>query len=78
MARRQSREKTAAASTWLIAKAHQIQFLQRPSWRTYSVTASGVSAANVVATMELPTTHQGRLRPDRKYSLMLLPARREK
>ena len=31
------------------------------------VTARGVSAAKVVATMLVPRTHQGRERPDRKY-----------
>ncbi len=40
------------------------------------VTASGVSAAKVVATMLVPSTHQGRERPDRKYSLVDLEARR--
>ena len=32
------------------------------------VTERGVSAAKVVATMLVPSTHQGRVRPDRKYS----------
>ena len=28
-----------------------------------------MSAANVVATIDVPTTHQGKERPERKYSL---------
>ena len=39
-----------------------------PFFATSSVTASGVSAAKVVATMEVPASHQGRLRPERKNS----------
>jgi hypothetical protein len=68
LARRHSLEKTIAESTWLIPQVHQNQFRQIPSDRTYSVTASGVSAAKVVATMELPITHQGSFLPERKYS----------
>ena len=45
---------------------------------TNSVIASGVSAANVVATMDVPTIHQGRVRPDRKYSSVLDAALFEK
>jgi hypothetical protein len=40
--------------------------------------ASGVSAANVVATMDVPTSHQGRVLPERKYSLVFLLALLEK
>ena len=57
---------------------HQNQFCQMPGPRMNSVMARGVSAAKVVATMEVPTTHQGRERPDRKYSSVLEPARRAK
>ena len=46
-----------------------------PFFATNPVTASGVSAANVVATIEVPASHQGTLRPERKNSLVLLPAR---
>ena len=42
------------------------------------VTARGVSAAKVVATMEVPASHQGMARPERKYSSAEAPARREK
>ncbi|GAA0722716.1 hypothetical protein GCM10009430_25390 [Aquimarina litoralis] len=38
-----------------------------------SVTKFGVSAENVVATIEIPNNHQGILRPDKKNSLALLP-----
>jgi hypothetical protein len=38
------------------------------------VTASGVSAANVVATIDVPAIHHGRLRPETKYSTKLAPA----
>ncbi len=47
-----------------------------PCVATMPVTASGVSAANVVATIEVPAIHQGRVRPERKYSVMSVPARR--
>ena len=40
------------------------------------VTTSGVSAPKVVATMEVPASHQGTLRPERKNSLTLPEARR--
>jgi hypothetical protein len=40
--------------------------------------ASGVSAANVVATMDVPTSHHGSVLPERKYSLVLLLALLEK
>ena len=40
------------------------------------VTASGVSAANVVATIEVPASHHGTLRPERKNSSTLVPRAR--
>ena len=46
-----------------------------PLAATMPVTASGVSAANVVATIDVPASHQGTLRPDRKYSSKLDEAR---
>ena len=39
------------------------------------VTASGVSAAKVVATIEVPASHHGTSRPERKNSSTLFPAR---
>jgi hypothetical protein len=36
-----------------------------------SVTKFGVSVENVVATMEIPSSHQGIFLPERKYSLEL-------
>jgi hypothetical protein len=42
------------------------------------VIARGVSEAKVVATIEVPTNHQGKLRPERKYSWVLEEARLEK
>jgi len=46
-----------------------------PSEITHPDTTIGVSAANVVATIDVPSAHHGRFRPDRKYSLRSLPAR---
>jgi hypothetical protein len=40
-----------------------------------AATASGVSAAKVVATIDVPASHHGRFRPDRKHALALRPAR---
>ena len=57
-------------------KFHQSQLPAMPLRATSSVTASGVSAANVVATIDVPASHQGRSRPERKNSSMLPPARR--
>jgi hypothetical protein len=47
-----------------------------PLWATSSVTASGVSAAKVVATMLVPAIYHGNERPLRKKSPVLRPARR--
>ncbi len=47
-----------------------------PLRATIPVTASGVSAAKVVATMDVPASHQGTLRPERKNSFVSFPARR--
>jgi hypothetical protein len=41
------------------------------------VTASGVSAAKVVATIDVPASHHGSARPERKNSSLDCPARRE-
>jgi hypothetical protein len=50
---------------------HQSQLPAIPFLATKPVTASGVSAAKVVATIEVPASHQGTLRPDKKNSLVL-------
>lgn len=47
-------------------KLHQIQFPDIPLEPTNSVTAKGVSAAKVVATMEIPAISQGIRRLPRK------------
>src|SRR5689334_3712236 len=47
-----------------------------PFRATMPVTASGVSAAKVVATIEVPASHHGTFRPERKYSERFEPARR--
>ena len=39
------------------------------------VTTSGVSAANVVATIDVPASHHGTFRPERKNSVVLPRAR---
>ena len=57
--------------------AHQLQLPATPRLRTRSVTRFGVSVENVVATIENPSSHHDRSRPDRKYSLESLPARRD-
>ena len=45
---------------------HQSQFPATPFLTTISVTASGVSAEKVVATIVVPAIHQGIERSDRK------------
>jgi len=50
---------------------HQIQFPAMPFLAVSPVTASGVSAANVVATIEVPASHQVTFLPETKYSLTL-------
>jgi hypothetical protein len=59
------------------AKFHQSQLPAIPFLATNSVTARGVSAANVVATIDMPARYQGRFLPDRKNSFVSLPARFE-
>ena len=75
-ARRHNRAKKKTVSMLPHAALHQIQLPAMPSRATRPATASGVSAANVVATIDVPASHHGRLRPVRKNSLMLLPPRR--
>ncbi len=53
---------------------HHSQFPEMPFWATSSVTARGVSAEKVVATMPVPAIHQGSFLPERKNSSVLLPA----
>src|SRR5687767_9649127 len=55
---------------------HQSQFPATPFSATMPVTASGVSAANVVATIDVPASHHGNDRPETKNSETFLPARR--
>src|SRR5688572_5087881 len=55
---------------------HQSQFPATPFSATMPVTASGVSAANVVATIDVPASHHGNDRPETKNSDTFLPARR--
>jgi hypothetical protein len=59
----------------VIRKAHHSQFMLTPPVRTKLVTRFGVSAENVVATIEVPSNHQGSVRPERKYSSVSRPAR---
>ena len=60
----------------LATKHHHSQLPAIPLRATIPVTASGVSAANVVATIDVPASHHGTLRPERKNSAVLVPARR--
>ena len=66
-ARRQSRAKKNTVSIPLITKFHQSQLPATPFVATRPVTTSGVSAANVVATIAAPASHHGTCRPLRKY-----------
>ena len=74
----QSLEKRKTLRRDPINKFHQNQFCQIPGPLTNSVMAKGVSAAKVVATIEVPTIHQGSDLPDRKYSSVLEAALFEK
>ena len=74
-ARRQSRAKKNTVSIPLITKHHQSQLPATPFAATRPVTTSGVSAANVVATIDAPASHHGTCRPERKYSFRLSPPR---
>ena len=51
-------------------KLHQNQLAAMPYFATWPVTQSGVSAANVVATIEVPASHQVTCRPETKKSLV--------
>src|SRR5580693_3025038 len=76
--RRHRREKRKTVSIPLATMFHQSQLPAIPLRATRPVTTRGVSAAKVVATIEVPASHQGTLRPERKNSLTLPPARRPK
>jgi hypothetical protein len=58
-------------------KDHQTQLPDTPLFRTISATRLGVSAEKVVATIDIPNSHQGMVRPDKKNSEVFLPARLE-
>src|SRR5665213_1447968 len=71
--RRHSAAKKKTVRIPLAAMFHHSQFPAIPFCATNPVTASGVSTANVVATIEVPVSHHGALRPERKYSPMFFP-----
>ena len=56
-------------------KAHHCQLPATPCVRTKLATRLGVSLENVVATMEMPASHQGTERPEAKNSAVFLPER---
>src|SRR5438552_2053098 len=60
----------------LISMFHHSQLPATPCADTSPVTTNGVSAANVVATIDAPASHHGTWRPEMKYSLKLSPPRR--
>src|SRR6185503_3029559 len=72
---RHKRAKKNTVSMPLISMFHHSQFPATPCAETRPVTTSGVSAANVVATMDAPASHHGTARPEMKYSLRLSPPR---
>src|SRR5690348_7222302 len=71
--RRQSGAKKNAVSMLVSRKAHQDQLPATPWARVSPVTRFGVSVENVVATSEVPRSHQGIERPERKNSSALSP-----
>ena len=72
--RRHRRENRKTVSMPLATMFHQSQLPAMPLRATRPVTTSGVSAANVVATIDVPASHQGTFRPERKNSLVFEPA----
>ncbi len=72
--RRHSRENRNTVSIPLATMFHHSQLPAMPLRATSPVTTSGVSAANVVATIEVPASHHGTLRPERKNSVVFDPA----
>ena len=67
-AHRQRRAKKKREATEAGIRNHQCQLPAMPFWRTRPVIKSGVSEAKDVATSEVPASHQGSRRPDRKKS----------
>lgn len=65
-ARRQSLAKKNTVNIPPISIFHQSQLPAIPFSPTNSVTARGVSAAKVVATIDNPANHHGKFLPDRK------------
>jgi hypothetical protein len=63
---RQRREKKNTVRTPENTPFHHNQFPATPYLATNPETASGVSAAKVVATIEVPASHQGSARPETK------------
>src|SRR5699024_3366303 len=55
-------------------KAHQTQFPETPSVRTILATRLGVSVENVVATIDMPSSHHGIFLPAAKYCSEFFPA----
>ena len=55
--------------------AHHCQLPATPCVRTKFATRLGVSLENVVATMEIPASHQGTERPEAKNSAVFFPER---
>ena len=77
-ARRHSRANKNTVIMLPAAALHQIQLPAMPWRATMPATASGVSAANVVATIDVPASHHGSWRPLRKKSCTLRPPCRVK
>src|SRR4051812_47280508 len=74
-ARRQRRAKKNTVSMPLISMFHHSQLPATPLLATMPVTTRGVSAANVVATIDAPASHHATCRPEMKYSSRLSPPR---
>ena len=70
------RAKKKVAVRWAMPQDHQIQLPLMPPSATIPVTARGVSAAKVVARMEVPASHQGNLRSPTKKLPTPVEARR--
>ena len=73
--RRHQREKKKTCNTPPTAKHHHTQFFHTPPSRTQPVITSGVSALKLVATIDVPASHQPIVRPLRKYCSTLALAR---
>src|SRR2546426_7854927 len=69
-ARRHSRAKKNTVIMPLSRKLHHSQLAAIPCRATWPVTQSGVSAAKVVATIEVPASHHVTWRPETKKSLV--------